>query len=167
MRVDRWLAGIDPGIVHTGVVAIGFTAGYQIHEAHKVFAACPGIDIAVYLSDLRQIFGVSPDSIVIEGYRPRSHFNTDKEMQSKIAELKQCLPHSLTLDNMGIKKIITSDLMKLFQVWDFPEKTHHQDLRSAARIALLQAFKDPSMNDEIHTLVKGHLEGIPIQVDHR
>jgi hypothetical protein len=60
---------------------------------------------------------------------------------------------------MGVKKVVKSPLMELLGVWDFRLKTHHQDLRSAARIALLGMLKDDHLNKLLTDVVADHLRG--------
>ena len=57
-------------------------------------------------------------------------------------DLRRVMPDARFLPNMGIKRVITQDLMELLEVWSFTTATHHQDLRAAARIALLGMVKD-------------------------
>jgi hypothetical protein len=56
--------------------------------------------------------------------------------------------------------------MELLGVWKFKTPTHHQDLRSAARILLLGMFKDPQLNKLIADIVRSHLRGKDWSVGH-
>ena len=96
--------------------------------------------------------------VFIEGYRARSNFNTDQRMVSGVTEFRRELGGTV-LQNMGVKKVVKSPLMELLGVWKFDQVTHHQDLRSAARIALLGMLKDDHLNKLLTTVVADHLEG--------
>ena len=69
------------------------------------------------------------------------------------------LKGSTVLPNMGVKKVVRRPLMELLGAWKFSTVTHHQDLRSAARIALLGMLKDPHMNRLLFDVVLDHIEG--------
>lgn len=87
-----------------------------------------------------------PLDTFIEGYRPRSNLGPDRNMQTNVTTLNNNIP-SLVLDNMDSKNVVTNDLMKLLKLYNFGTRSHHQDLRSAARIMLFGAIKDPCYNE--------------------
>lgn len=159
------VVGIDPGLVHTGVVEMVFSTEHKsVHVEHR---AITGKDQAQQAKD----FITRPGSmrnphIFIEKYQPRSHLNTDAEMGKLLVELKQALPKSQVLLNTGVKKVVRKHLMELLDVWNFSTPTHHQDLRSAARIALLGMLKDEQMNRLIADVVLAKLKGRPWDVRH-
>ena len=78
-------------------------------------------------------------------------------MRSIEAALKRSLPSVEILDNTGVKKVVTKPLMQLLDCWDFPTVTHHQDLRSAARIALYGGLKDQEINSLLTKIVMKQL----------
>lgn len=133
--------GVDPGLVHTGIVGLGFDEG--LHQVHTWSEVVDGLD-AEAVADVTNGWPDAP--VVIEAYRPRSHYQADARMGAGINEMKRLIKRATTLDNTGVKKIVTPELMKLLDVWSFPTTTHHQDLRSAARIALYAMLKDDNMN---------------------
>lgn len=147
------VAGVDPGLVHTGVVLLTFDRGQRIIEVDHEAVAGPD---AVRVS---QFFGGTRPAIFIEGYRPRSHLQQDKQMTQAVTDMKRALPGSVVLQNTGVKKVIRQPLMELVGCWRFSTPTHHQDLRSAARIALLGMCKDEEMNRLLATVVADHLDG--------
>lgn len=49
--------------------------------------------------------------------------------------------------------------MNLLGVWKFSTVTHHQDLRSAARIALFGMLKNEETNRLLADVVADHLKG--------
>jgi len=149
------LAGVDPGIVHTGVVLLTIDKDQRCvvvdHEA------VPGSDVTrvqQFLGGLR-----NTAHVFIEGYKPRSVYDTDARMAKAVNEIKAGLPTATVLLNTGVKKVVKQPLMELLGCWKFSTPTHHQDLRSAARIALLGALKQEHTNRLIADIVRDHLRG--------
>lgn len=146
------VAGIDPGLVHTGVVYMAFDHGQHIIEVdHEAVA---GFDT----TRIKQFLGSTRPHIFIEGYRPRSNLNSDKRMVEGVAKIRAATG-GIVLNNTGVKSVVKKPLMQLLGVWSFSTKTHHQDLRSAARIALLGMMKDEDMNRLLADIVRDHLAG--------
>ena len=156
------VVGVDPGLVHTGVVRMIFDPNKKVVEVHH--KAIAGADasavhrMALALGDTPHIF--------IEKYQPRSNLNTDTEMVKAVQELKRVLPNATILLNTGVKKVVKKPLMELLEVWSFPTVTNHQDLRSAARIALLGMLKSEPMNRLLSDVVRDHLAGESWHVRH-
>ena len=142
------IVGVDPGLVDTGIVGITFYGAVRewAVDTKVVRAQSPSnkmseLEIADAVHDMRMRARYS--KLFVEEYRPRLKLHTDKEMLELQTLLRQQLKDATFLPNMGIKQLITSDFMKMLDVWNFPRSTtHHHDLRSAARIALLGAIKD-------------------------
>jgi len=158
------IIGIDPGLVHTGGVSMQF-----LPESHSIWLdtrVITGPDSAeaeawiISLSSNRW-----PDAVYIEKYRPRTHLSTDERMVKANHEFGT-LRNSKLLLNYGVKKVVTEKLMKLLGVWQFNTPTHHQDLRSAARIALLGMLKDTEQNALLTMIVRDHLKGETWTVHH-
>jgi hypothetical protein len=146
------VVGIDPGLVHTGVVSMRFNRAYKrIDVAH---VAIDGPDAQATKDWIGDKFAFT----FIEGYRPRSNFSTDQRMVSAITDFKRETGGTILM-NTGVKKVVKSPLMELLGVWKFSTVTHHQDLRSAARIALLGMLKDDHLNKLLTDVVADHLEG--------
>jgi len=145
------VVGIDPGLVHTGVVRMSFDRPHKfVNISYEVFN---GPDVPAVKA------WVGPaDAVFIEGYRARSNFSTDQRMVSAVSEFRKGLGGTV-LQNMGVKKVVKSPLMELLGVWKFDLVTHHQDLRSAARIALLGMLKNDHFNKLITDIVADHLAG--------
>lgn len=155
------VAGIDPGLVHTGgVYASFFTGKKEVEVQHQVFA-----DHKVAAAEVRQWLtpvGNSPwPDIFVEKYRPRAHLREDKRMVQLEHELRQRLPSATFLDNTGVKQVIRPKLMQQLDMWRFSTRTNHDDLRSAARILLLGMLKDPEKNAILTRFVKDLLDGVP------
>lgn len=104
--------------------------------------------------------------IYVEQYRTRQHLSSDMRMVKAELDLRQALPGARFLPNMGIKRVITQDLMDVLEVWRFPTPSHHQDLRAAARIALLGMVKEDDTNAVLAAVVRDHIDGNPWKVCH-
>lgn len=149
------IAGIDPGLVHTGIVVIQFdNALFTKRVDHAVVDGCDPQRVKFELLRLAS----HRDNIFIENYRSRSNFNTNVRMHEAVRAIRVALPRAQTIDNMGIKKIVTPALLDALGAWRFSTPTHHDDLRSAARIAVLGALKDDALNKELAIYVANFLD---------
>ena len=156
--------GIDPGLIDTGVVVMSFKPNFKTLEVgHKVY---PGTDFTGLADWIHQPGRLRPTWVFAEKYRPRLKLDSDVRMVQAEQDLKRALPDAQFLQNMGIKRVIPQTLMEVFGVWSWPTVTHHQDLRSAARIALLGMVKEPQLNALTADVVRDHLEGRPWRVIH-
>ena len=156
--------GIDPGLVDTGVVVMTFKPNFKALEVgHKVY---PGTDFTGLADWIYQPGRLRPTSVFVEKYRPRLKLDSDVRMVQAEQDLKRALPDAQFLQNMGIKRVIPQSLMEVFGVWSWSTVTNHQDLRSAARIALLGMVKDPQLNGLLADVVRDRLEGRPWRVTH-
>lgn len=151
--------GVDPGLVHTGIVMLDFRLEQrELTVDHRVV---DGLDSRAARQEVESMAGHKPYStldIFIEWYRPRSGFSVDERMVQANSDFRQDLSGTL-LRNTGVKKVITTDLMKLLHVWTFSSKTHHQDLRSAARIAVLGMLLDPTLNSVLYLFTTDNTDG--------
>jgi hypothetical protein len=149
------LIGIDPGIVDTGAVTFILDTEHLtlLVSAGKLPGSEPEpIEEYVKLNTRDRTF------TFVEAYRDRGTiFNTHGTMRNIEAALRRSLPGVEILDNTGVKKVVTKPLMQLLNCWDFPTVTHHQDLRSAARIALYGGLKDPEINSLLTQIVMKQL----------
>ena len=150
------VVGIDPGLVHTGAVRFLFRPALkEVDIHHAAFSGTRAEPVRDWVHD--GAYRVRPQ-VFIEGYRPRSHFAGDQKMVTAVNEMRK-MTGGMALLNEGVKKVIRPELMRLLDVWSFSTATHHQDLRSAARIALYGMVKTPWMNQVLADLVRDHLEG--------
>lgn len=157
------VVGIDPGLVHTGCVRLVFDSwNQQVKLEHEVVAGLDSAAVAVWVKAVSP----PPPRVFIEAYRPRHNLAPDTRMVAGVAAIKAALPGSVALPNTGVTRVVPSTLMALLGVWDWPQSTHHQDLRSAARIALLGMMKDPGLNRVLSATVRDHLGGRTWRVDH-
>lgn len=147
--------GIDPGLVHTGVVQLSFYP--QRHYLRRAVSVVAGTQVSAVAN------WVGPPAprkhVFIEGYKPRSHYDTDNRMVAAVAAIHKEIKGSKVLLNHGAKKIVRKPLMDLLEVYSFTTVTHHQDLRAAARIALFGMLKDEELNAVLTQVVEDYLAG--------
>lgn len=161
------VVGIDPGLVHTGVVQLLFVPEVKkISVWHEVVAGPNADAVGVWL--LKHLPNSAlPKRAFIEAYRPRANLNSDARMVAAVNDLKRVLPNATVLPNTGIKSVVKRDLMELLGVWKFKTPTHHDDLRSAARIMLLGMLKDDELNQLVTSVILSHIAGGDWIVEHR
>ncbi len=147
--------GIDPGLVHTGLVRIELLPDLRRYWVEHEVVSGINLDLIEGWCQRRPA-----DAIFVEAYRPRSNFNTDAEMIVGVRTLVKRLG-ATALDNTGVKKVVGQPLMELLGAWKYSTTTNHQDLRSAARIGLYGLLKDPEWNTVLATLVQDHVDGRP------
>jgi hypothetical protein len=151
--------GVDPGLVHTGIVMLDFnTDNRRLVIGHRAVA---GPDALLSRAAVEDLAGHKPYptlDIFIEWYRPRSGYAVDEQMMLANTEFKRALEGQL-LRNNGVKQVVSPELMKLAGVWSFSSRTHHQDLRSAARIALLGMMLEPALNQVLYTYTTDNIDG--------
>jgi len=157
------IIGVDPGLVNTGVVSMMF--GPTIRHLTIEHTVINGPDAVATVDWIQSLPTVHP-LIYVEQYRPRQNLSSDPRMTQVQHELQSLLSRARFLPNMGIKRVITRDLMEVLEVWKFPTSTHHQDLRSAARIALLGMAKHSEYNQVLADMVRAHLDGDPWTISH-
>jgi hypothetical protein len=163
------VVGVDPGLVHTGVVSMLFDSAARRVVVQST--AVPGLNTAAVWNAIDN--GSVPDvrpQVFVEAYRPRSNFDSDKRMVEGVAAIRDVLRKEhmdvTVLNNTGVKAVVKKALMDLLGVWSFSTTTHHQDLRSAARIGLLGMMKDDTMNQLLADIVRDHLAGSDWHVVH-
>lgn len=155
---DAIIAGVDPGLVHTGLVVFEFSEKFR--RLDTSFDVITGPDAPATRAALTRLvhpsrFGMT--EVFIEKYLPRSGFATNERMMEANTTFSSELGGTL-LRNMGVKRVVTRDLMQLLGVWSFSTTTHHQDLRSAARIAVLGMMRDHYLNRGLYTYVTHRLD---------
>lgn len=162
------LVGIDPGIVHTGLVKIELDSHAktikvedeivvgQLDAQRQFWPEGTAALVSDTYYDL--MAGALGERIVaIEKYRQRGTvFQNNTHMQRLEQELRRYLPVAQLLDNTGVKKVVTDDLMKLFNVWKF-RTTNHRDLQAAARIGLYAGIRDVDVNVVMSDYVRDNI----------
>jgi hypothetical protein len=165
------ITGIDPGLVDTGVVDLHFdTNNKRLYREIEVFRAGP---VTLSSSEIPRLIkawqvqhppmSVSSRHCFIEGYRPRAHLGTDKRMAELVRDI-QTKTKGKVLANTGIKSVVKKDLLIMLNCWQFGLPTHHDDLRSAARILVLGMLKDPVLNEVVATFVRDYLDGVQWEI---
>ena len=149
------VVGIDPGIVNTGII-IYFICPQErlVILKHTAIKGCKTEDILGFLSMRLDMSDANPWTYVfVEAYRPRSHFDTDARMGAAVNEIKKMGPEIYALDNSGVKNVVSRALLELLHSWNFTTKSNHQDVRSAARIAVLGMLKNEHLNQLLADIV--------------
>lgn len=156
------IIGVDPGLVHTGVVVMYFEDGNLVIDDFVIETIYYEDQDKDLVPNLEQVAGavativnLRPAAhVFIEAYRPRGNaYSTDPKMTKLMGYLAQHVKRGKVIDNTGVKQVVKTPLMKLLGCWNFSQPTHHQDLRSAARIALYGALKDEELNKVIYDYV--------------
>lgn len=155
---DAIIAGVDPGIIHTGLVVFEFSENFRrLDTSFDVINGTNAPATRAALVRLVHPSRLGMTEVFIEKYRPRSGFGTNDQMMEANATFPAELGGTLLL-NMGVKRVVTRDLLDLLGVWSFSTTTHHQDLRSAARIAVLGMLRDHYLNRGLYTYVTHRLD---------
>lgn len=150
--------GIDPGLVHTGCVSMRFDETHRTITVQHLAVRGPDVDrVKDWIVSLDEP-GPRP-RIFMEKYAPRQRLNTDERMVKAEAAFMRGLKGCEVLRNHGVKQLIKPELMNVLGVWQFATPTHHQDLRAAARIAILGMMKDPPLNAWLADVVRDTLDG--------
>lgn len=151
------IIGVDPGLVHTGVVLIRFLPHVrEIEVSHEAVLGPNAAAVKAWL--MTYAVNQKLPRIYIEGYRSRSNFGTDNRMIEAVSNMRTELKGEVLL-NTGVKKVVRRPLMELLGVWKFSTPTNHDDLRSAARIGIYGALKDEETNELLYNVVNDHLKG--------
>ena len=85
---------------------------------------------------------LKPDVVVVEQFEARDN---DKAKDNSVLEtidfIKMCYPDLILQRNAGYKSDVPDELLKALGLWKF-EKSHHEDVRAAARLALFYAMRN-------------------------
>lgn len=160
------LIGIDPGIVDTGAVCLTLDEDQcQVTVDWLTINKATLVTGPQLLTEWIDCNKMGLAGVFVEKYNPRPGMPTNSKMVELEHAIRSAIPFAKFINNMGIKQIITRELMELFGVWHFTQVTHHQDLRSAARIALYGAVKDDQLNEVIADVVHAKLYGKSWPID--
>lgn len=151
--------GIDPGLVHTAVVTLEINR-YDMRwgTSFRVFDGL-GDDVVEEIKQHTR----RDTAVFVEEYKPRSHFSQDNEMVSGVSRLNKAIHKAQVISNTGVKKVVRRKVMDYFDLWNWPQVTHHQDLRSAAYILLYGMYKEPEFNQLIYKILADEFDGRPWQ----
>ena len=85
---------------------------------------------------------IESDVVVIEKFEARDNDRSkDNTVLQTIAFIQIHYPDAILQRNAGYQSDIPNDLLKKLGLWKF-EKSHHQDVRAAARLALFWALRN-------------------------
>lgn len=155
------IIGIDPGLVDTGVVSMMFDSSFRelvIESLVVPYADFSNPDVVYDWLLPRQS---DRFEVYVEKFVPRPGMNTSPQMIELEHLLRDSIPGAHMVRNMGVKQVITAQVMDALKVWKFAQSTHHQDLRSAARIALFGMAKDDDLNALLAEVLMAHVDGTP------
>ena len=148
------LGGVDPGLVHTGLVSI--RADSQKRTCTVLTEIIDGPDVERLQSLSSAV--LADAKIFVEKYEDRGTvFSTHSDMRVFETKIMSALPHATLLSNTGVRKVITEQMLDAI-VGQMPT-THHKDLESAARIAIAGGLKDPKINSVMYHLLLDHVRG--------
>lgn len=82
------------------------------------------------------------DQVVVEKYEARDNdYSRDNSVLETIAAIGLCYPNLILQRNAGYQSDIPNELLKALNLWKF-EKSHHNDVRAAARLGLFYAMRN-------------------------
>ena len=98
------------------------------------------------------------DVVVIEKFEARDNDKSkDNSVLQTIAYIQLYFPYAILQRNAGYQTDIPNELLKRLGLWKF-EKSHHQDVRAAARLGLFYALRNDikEVIDDIGKVVNEH-----------
>jgi hypothetical protein len=98
------------------------------------------------------------DVIVIEKFEARDNDKSkDNSVLENVALFRVLFPDAVLQRNAGYQTDIPNELLKRLGLWKF-EKSHHQDVRAAARLGLFWAMRNDvkEVIDDIGKVVNEH-----------
>ena len=85
---------------------------------------------------------LKPDAVVIEKFEVRDNDKSkDNSVLENVALFQVLFPKAILQRNAGYQSDIPNNLLKVLGLWKF-DKSHHQDVRAAARMALFWAMRN-------------------------
>ena len=103
---------------------------------------------------------LKPDVVVVEQFEARDNDKAkDNTVLETIAEIQRLIPYAEPFRNGGYQTDVPDELLKALGLWKF-EKSHHQDVRASARLALFYAMRN-DLEDFVNgvgRLVNGNME---------
>lgn len=102
------------------------------------------------------------DVVVVEKFEARDNDNAkDNTVLQTIDCIQEWFPKSILQRNAGYQSDIPNALLKKLGLWKF-EKSHHQDVRAAARLGLFWAMRNDIQEviEDIGKVVNEHRDNI-------
>ncbi|HEM3184357.1 TPA: hypothetical protein U0883_001056 [Streptococcus suis] len=79
------------------------------------------------------------DVVIVEEYQVRDNdYSRDNSVAETVEAVQACFPNVELVRNAGYVSDIPDQLLRKLGLWTF-DKSHHQDVRAAARLALFWA----------------------------
>lgn len=100
---------------------------------------------------------LKPDVVLVEKFELRDG-SADNSVLEVISEIMRYFPKAQLVRNAGYASDVPNDLLKALKLYKF-SKSHHQDVRAAARLALFWAMRNDV--EEIVNEIGGVLEASP------
>lgn len=107
---------------------------------------------------------IESDVVVIEKFEARDNDRSkDNTVLQTIAFIQMYYPDAILQRNAGYQSDIPNDLLKKLGLWKF-EKSHHQDVRAAARLGLFYAMRNDIQEvvDDIGKAVHEYSDNIKV-----
>lgn len=107
---------------------------------------------------------IESDVVVIEKYEARDNDRSkDNTVLQTIDSIQLHYPDAVLQRNAGYQSDIPNDLLKQLGLWKF-EKSHHQDVRAAARLGLFWAMRNDIQEvvDDIGKAVHEYSDNIKV-----
>ena len=81
------------------------------------------------------------DKVIFEHFEARDNSKSrDNSVLDTIAEIQRLIPNAEPFRNAGYQTDVPNELLKVLSLWNFG-KSHHADVRAAARLALFYAMR--------------------------
>lgn len=104
--------------------------------------------------------GIECDKVIFEHFEARDNSKAkDNTVLETIAEIQRLIPYAEPFRNGGYQTDVPNELLKALGLWKFG-KSHHQDVRAAARLALFYAMRS-DIEDFVYgvgELLNGNME---------
>lgn len=107
---------------------------------------------------------IESDVVVIEKFEARDNDRSkDNTVLQTIDSIQTYYPDAILQRNAGYQSDIPNDLLKKLGLWKF-EKSHHQDVRAAARLGLFWAMRNDIQEvvDDIGKAVHEYSDNIKV-----
>lgn len=123
---------------------------------HWVVPSARVHDIRNWFEEVGRFLDV--DVVVIEKFEARDNDKSkDNSVLENVALFRVLFPDAILQRNAGYQTDIPNELLKRLGLWKF-EKSHHQDVRAAARLGLFWAMRNDikEVIDDIGNVVHEH-----------
>lgn len=129
---------------------------------HWVVPSAKVHDIRNWFEEVGRFLDV--DVVVIEKFEARDNDKSkDNSVLENVALFQVLFPESVLQRNAGYQSDIPNELLKRLGLWKF-EKSHHQDVRAAARLGLFWAMRNDIQEvvDDIGKAVHEYSDNIKV-----